>query len=232
MPNPLQLYVLRVDGAREPSPFVWRIRMALAHKGLAAERVGIGYGEKSRLAFSGQGLVPVLVDGARWVNDSWAIAEYLEDAYPDRPSLFGGAAGRALALFVNRWADVALLGALRLLLWPATHDHTPAADQAYFRADREKRAGMTLEQMRADPEAKIDAFRRALEPMRQTLLRQPYLSGASPGYADYIVFGGFMWARSVADYRLLDSDDPVHRWRAALLDAFDGLAGKAVGYPV
>lgn len=228
----LELYTLRIADGREPSPFVWRARMALAHKGLAVDRVPIGYGEKARLAFSGQGLVPVLVDGARWVNDSWAIAQYLEDTYPDRPTLFGGAKGRAMALFINRWADVETLGALRLLLWPATWDHIPTADQAYFRADREMKAGMTLEAMRAEPEAKIAAFRRVLEPARQTLTRQPYLCGDKPGYADYCLFGGFMWGKTVSPHRLLAADDPLYRWRADLLAAFDGMASLDPGYPV
>lgn len=228
----LQLYTLRIEGGREPSPFVWRARMALAHKGLDVERVPIGYGEKHKLAPSGQGLVPVLVDGGRWIHDSWTIAQHLEDSHPDRPTLFGGAKGRAMTLFVNRYADVELLGALRFLLWPATWDHIPAADQPYFRDDREKRAGMTLEAMREDPDAKIAAFRRALEPVRQTLARQPYLCGERPGYADYCVFGGFMWARTVSPLRLVEAGDPLHRWRADLLAAFDGVAARDPGYPV
>jgi glutathione S-transferase len=41
--------------------------------------------------------VPVIVDAnqdGKWVNDSWAIAKYLEATYPDRPSLFGGPQGQ------------------------------------------------------------------------------------------------------------------------------------------
>jgi hypothetical protein len=40
--------------------------------------------------------VPVIVDAnqdGKWVNDSWAIAKYLEETYPDQPSLFGGPQG-------------------------------------------------------------------------------------------------------------------------------------------
>lgn len=40
--------------------------------------------------------VPVIVDAnkdGKWVNDSWAIAKYLEATYPERPSLFGGSTG-------------------------------------------------------------------------------------------------------------------------------------------
>ena len=37
--------------------------------------------------------VPVLVDGDRTLHDSWNIAEYLDEAYPDLPSLFFGSSG-------------------------------------------------------------------------------------------------------------------------------------------
>ena len=34
--------------------------------------------------------VPILRDGDQLISDSFKIALYLEDAYPDHPSLFGG----------------------------------------------------------------------------------------------------------------------------------------------
>ncbi|HZT50556.1 MAG TPA: glutathione S-transferase N-terminal domain-containing protein, partial [Stellaceae bacterium] len=79
----LQLYDLAAaEPDRRFSPYCWRARMALAHKGLEVETIPWRFTEKERLAPTGQGRVPVLVDGERWVWDSWAIAEYLEDRYP------------------------------------------------------------------------------------------------------------------------------------------------------
>ena len=46
------------------------------------------------------------------VVDSWTIANYLEDAYPDRPSLFGGEGGRAMGRMLNWWGDVAVIGGM------------------------------------------------------------------------------------------------------------------------
>ncbi len=94
------------DPARRFSPYCWRARLALAHKGLEVETLPWRFTDKAAIADSGQDRVPVLRDEARVVSDSWRITEYLEDAYPDRPSLFGGPGGRALARFVNAWADV------------------------------------------------------------------------------------------------------------------------------
>src|SRR6185437_5084567 len=105
----LELYDLAgAEDDRRFSPFCWRTRLALAHKGLPVTTIPWRFTEKERIAPSGQGRVPVLVDNGRWINDSWAIATYLEETYPDRPSLFGGPAGLALSRFYNTWADVVL----------------------------------------------------------------------------------------------------------------------------
>lgn len=78
----------------------------------------------------------------------------------------------------------------------------------------------------------VIGFRRSLEPLRQTLKTQAFIGGDTPDYADYIVFGGFQWARVVSPFRLLEESDSVHAWRERLLDAFDGLARKSPGHPV
>ncbi len=227
-----QLYELRIAQDRAPSPFVWRALMCLKHKGLPVQRVGIGYGEKPRIAFSGQDRVPVLVDAERVVPDSFAIAEYLEDAYPDAPALFGGGIARGQALLLNRFADMVLLRSLRFACWPGTYDLTPAADQPYFWQNRLEISGLTIDQMRPLLESEIAAHRTTLEPVRQTLGKQPWLSGEAPAWADYCVFGGFMWARTVLDAPLVAADDPIEAWRQRMLDLFDGFARNEPGFDV
>lgn len=222
----MRLYELVLDHRRSVSPFVWRARMALAHKGFHPERIGIGYGGKDRLAFSGQDRVPVLVDGDTVVSDSWRIACHLEDAYPQAPSLFGGEAGRPLARFVNHWCDTRQLACLFVLCTPATFDLTPEPDKAYFRESRFAWSGRTIEEMRDAAPAWRKRLHDTLAPLRALLSEQDFLGGAAPTYADYCVFGGFMWAR-VTVGGLLEPDDPVERWRQAMLDLFDGFARKA-----
>jgi glutathione S-transferase len=229
----LTLYDLAAaEPERRFSPFCWRIRMALAHKGLAVETIPWRFSEKDRLAFSGQGLVPVLVDDGKVVSDSWAIACYLEDAYPDRPSLFGGEGGRGMARFIAAWTDGVLHPLVARCVVKDIHDVIAPEDQAYFRASREARFGVTLEAFVAGREQHVLALRQALNPLRFTLGKQEWLGGAGPNYADYTVFGAFMWARNVSAFRLLEEGDPVHAWRARLLAAFDGLAGRSLGYEV
>jgi glutathione S-transferase len=228
----LRLYDLAgADPDRRFSPYCWRTRLALAHKGLPVETIPWRFTEKAEIAASGQGLVPVLVDGDRWVSDSWNIANYLEDTYPDRPSLFDGAAGRSLTRYYSTFAD-GLVAAIFPFIALDIFDRIAVEDRDYFRASREKRVGMTLEALVADREAKLSAFRANLTPLRRTLTAQPFFGGDESLYADYAVFGPFQWARCISPFELLEKDDPVRQWRDRLLDRFGGLARKAPAYDV
>jgi glutathione S-transferase len=220
------------DANRRFSPFCWRTRLALAHKSLPVETVPWRFTEKDAIAFSGQGLVPVLVDGGRTVSDSAAIADYLEATYPDRPSLFGGPAGRAAQSFVANWTATILHAGIARCIMADILEVLDERDRDYFRTSREKRFGMTLEQFQSERDERVAAFRQSLAPLRLTVERQPFLGGAAPNYADYTVFGGFQWARAVSPFKLLEAGDPVAGWRDRLLGAFDGLAGKAPGFPL
>ena len=209
------------------SPNCWRIKMALEHKRLAAETVPWRFVEKDAIAFSGQKAVPVLVDGDKTVSDSWEIASYLEQAYSNRPSLFGGPAAEGLALFAKFWCEQNLNRIILRIILPDLFRCLHEKDKAYFRESREARFGATLEEYALPSEEGVTLLRSALSPMRATLQRQPYLAGVQPTFADYIVFGTFQWARSVSPVALLESGDPVFEWRERLLDAFAGFARHA-----
>jgi glutathione S-transferase len=220
------------DQARPFSPFCWRTRMALAHKGLAAQTIPWCFTEKEAIAPHQSEKVPVLLDGETSVVDSWVIANYLEDKYRDRPSLFGGDGGRSVGRMLNWWGDVVVLGGIFPLIIADIPLGLKPVDAAYFRKTREARFGRSLEEIMAGRDKAVEGFRKAIDPLRLTLKTQPYLGGETPNYADYIVFGPFQWARVVSPFKLLAADDPVHAWRGRLLDAFDGMARKSPGYPV
>jgi glutathione S-transferase len=217
------------DPALRFSPYCWRIRMALAHKGLAFETVPWRFTDKDVIAFSGQGRVPVIRDGETVVHDSWAIASHLEATYPDRPSLFGGAGGQAHARFINAWADSVVLGGAARQVVHDILQATDPKDHAYFRSSREQRFGTTLEAVQADGRANhLAAFRDSLTPARLVLRGQPWLGGEAPSYADYILFGTLQWPRCISRFDLLAADDPVLAWQERALDLFDGLGRKAL----
>ncbi|KZD12556.1 glutathione S-transferase N-terminal domain-containing protein [Oceanibaculum pacificum] len=228
----ITFYDLIGDNGRRMSPYGWRVRMALAHKGLEYELVPIGFTDKDKLAFSGQNLVPIIVDGGKTVFDSWTIACHLEDAYPDRPSLFGGDAGRSVTRTVANWVNATVNPTLVKLIAGDIYKIARPVDQPYFLDSRAKRFGIPLEKFVDQSDAQIERFRAALAPARLTLQDQPYLCGQAAGYADYCLFGSFQWARCGSPLKLLASDDPVYAWRARLLESFDGMPGKAMGFPV
>jgi glutathione S-transferase len=216
------------DPALRFSPYCWRTRMALAHKGLDVETIPWRFTDKDALAFSGQGRVPVIRDGDRVVTDSWTIAEYLEDSYPDRPSLFGGGAGRSHARFINAWADGVMIAGIARLIVRDLMDVVAPQDQAYFRESREARFGMTLEAVQEGREMRVAEFRASLLPVRVVLGKQGWLGGVTPSYADYILFGSLQWPRCASRFELLEGDDPVAGWRERMLDLFGELGRKAL----
>lgn len=220
------------DSGRVFSPYCWRTRMALAHKGLDHETIPWRFSEKDAIAPHQSDKVPVFIDGDKSVADSWLIANYLEDTYPDRPSLFGGEGGRAMGRMLNWWGDTVVLGGIFPMIAADIHAHLRPADQAYFRKTREVRLGKTLEQAAANRDEAVETFRQSLTPMRLTLKTQPWLGGASPNYADYIAFGPFQWARATSPFKLLKEDDPIYAWREKLLDAFGGMARSSPGCAV
>jgi glutathione S-transferase len=229
----IQLYDLAgAEDDRRFSPYCWRTKMALKHKGLEFETTPWRFTEKDRIAFTGSTTVPVIVDGKRAVYDSFEIAVYLDEAYPSRPGLFEGTESRALSFFLNHWAVRTLHPPLLRVILMDLYGQLHEKDKAYFRESREKRLGARLEDVAAEQKKWLADFRGALEPLRPGLVQSPFIAGKGPGFADYIVFGPFQWARSVSPVRLLEPDDPVFEWRERMLDLFGSYAREAKGYPV
>jgi glutathione S-transferase len=228
---PITLYDLAgAETDRRFSPFCWRTKMALAHKGLPVETIAWRFTEKDKLPQPNQGRVPVIIDGGRVVHDSTAIADYLETRYPDRPPLFGDATAKALTRFVQNWTETVLQPGIIGFVVLDICRHSAPEDQDYFRRSREERFGTTLEDVVKDRAARLPAFRDSLGPLRRTVERQKFLGGEAPSYADYVVFGAFQWARAISDFELLAPEDPVAQWRGRLLDLFGGLARNAPAY--
>jgi glutathione S-transferase len=225
----IALYELKGKNDRRYSLFSWRTRMALRHKGLDFESNPVRMSDKAAIAFSGGKTVPVIKDGAGGekevvVRDSWKIAEYLEERYPDAPSLFGGEIGRGVTQALNTWVDRALVPAMLQVIAADIHERVDPLDEEYFRQSMEKVLKQTLEESRARRDAALVQLGRVLAPMQETFKRQAFMGGARPAYADYILFSVFQWARVMSPHELLGPEDPLCRWRERVLDLFDGFA--------
>lgn len=206
------------------SPHVWKIVMALSHKGLDFEEMPTPFTEIKARENGFSPTVPLLNDGGTLVRDSFDIALYLEETYPDTPTLFAGDGGKALSRMIEGYTQFVVQASLMKIIVKDIHDRLAPADQVYFRPSREARLGRTLEDVEAGAEAELAAFAPKLEPVRHTLKFQPYLGGASPLFADYILFGALQWARVASPKPILKPEDPVRDWFERCLDLYDGRA--------
>jgi glutathione S-transferase len=124
------------------SLFSRKVEIALAEKGLAFEREMVpftqakGYAPKhpAVLAANPKAQVPVLVDGDLTLFDSTVIAEYLEDAYPERPLFPKDAKARARCRLLELYGDEILFAPVRMLGY---RTEPPVAD-ANLQAIREE----------------------------------------------------------------------------------------------
>jgi glutathione S-transferase len=207
------------------STFSWRTRLALHHKGLTFATHPVAVSDKAAIGFSGQSKVPILKHDGRAVTDSWAIALYLEQEFPERPTLFGGEVGQTLTHVFNVWADRELIPALIPFLMRDVLDCVTEADGAHLRRQIESATKKSLEDLSAGRDQAVQAFRRKLQPVRKALETKAFLGGAAPTYADYIVFGLLQWARVISSTKVLEDGDVVAAWFARMLDLYDG-AGR------
>ena len=89
-------------------PFVQRAAIALKEKGLEFELAVEKFWERREefLALNPAGQVPVLLEpGGQVLADSQVIAEYLDEAYPERPLLGGDSESRAEVRRIVAWFD-------------------------------------------------------------------------------------------------------------------------------
>lgn len=220
---PIVLYDLAGADGRRFSPHCWRARLALAHKQIShrdTPKLFIG------IPKIGQGqctTLPAIQDGDTLMQDSWRIAEYLEETYPDAPSLFGGPAGKALTRFVQNYTETQLQMPIARMIIKDIHDILDPHDQDYFRESREARLGQSLEEVQMTRDEVLPQFQANLAPLRRQLSTQRFVAGDAPAYADYIVFSAFQWARCCSRFRILPDDaSELHEWLERMKGLFYG----------
>lgn len=212
------------DAARPFSPHCWKAVMALHHKGLAFEERPLAFTAIPAVENGFSKTVPILRDGTELVSDSFRIALYLEEAYPEQPSLFGGPGGVAAARLVEGYSQHVVHTAITRIALVDIHDMLAPADQAYFRRSREERLGRSFEDIAAGRDAAIAALPTALQPLRHVLAFQPFVGGATPLFGDYILFGALQWLKITTGSIHLPPEDPVSLWFERCLDLHQGVA--------
>jgi glutathione S-transferase len=221
----VRLYELVLENGRSASPYVWRIRYALAHKGVPFECVPIGFTEIPKVFGGRFKTVPVIEHGDTILAESWDIADYLERAFPGQPPLFSGPAEHAMVRLMDTWFSAQIMRKMFRLYVLDVHNAARPEDRPYFRQSREGYLeGTSLEEFTSDRAATLPALREALTPLRSQLSRFAFLGGNTPNYADYIALGAFHWVASVSSLPLLArSDDTLRRWLDKGFDLYGGL---------
>jgi glutathione S-transferase len=208
------------EGCR-PSPFSWRTRYAIAHKQIEVEYRSTRFADVALVEkLSGQRLVPILVHDGDVICDSWNIALYLEDRFPDKPSLFGGTTCRAATRFLNNWADTIFHLPLRKMIFPQFVHCLCPEDRDYFVRSREAEFGLTIEQVRNQRSLFQKEFDTACLPLEKLLGEQDFICGSSPTYADYIVFSVFLQAHVCNSEDMLAQGSSIELWRSRMFGLF------------
>lgn len=208
------------------SPHCWKVRMALAHKGIDYETVSVPF-TKVATVEDGEGrTVPVLRDGDTVIQDSYQIALYLEDKFPSGPSLFNGEGGKALTRFVMNWSQTQIHPVVYRLIIMQIYNNIAPADQLHFRTTREKRFNMTLEQFSATQGASATDLHNAMVPLETMLADQQFIGGQQPLFADYVVFGAIQWCRVFKGQSLMKKDSHAAAWFERVAGLHDGAGNR------
>jgi len=241
------------DSVRYFSPNPWKTRMDLLHKGVQFETIPVTLIDVRRdLATRSKQpniTVPAIeLPNGEFIYDSFRIAEWLETAYPDQPSLFTGdgrttneSSSEQITLGKNyaRMIDLGL-GASKPE-WAVWFDlFFPLLDQLmakgevqdYFRSDARLGPQGYQKLMALDRQELIRRAKINLQPFLQILRERPneYFQGKYPGQVDYVLFGRYAYCRML-DSKLAkeiwqDQGEEIAQWIDKLSNAYDGHALK------
>ena len=222
--NKITLYDLQVASGATISPFVWATKYALAHKGFEVEIVPGGFtGIPERTGGKSERL-PAIVDDGQWILDSWLIAEYLDEKYPDRPTLIGDPSVKVCGQMLEQWLWATAIGPWMTCYLKSYRDRSLECDHAYVTETRERMfGGQKLEDIIIGREDRLPQIPPKLELMRGTLREHQWFGGGSPNYVDYRMLAVFLFLSTVADIPALPDDDPLRDWIDRGFDLYGGL---------
>ena len=114
------------------SPFAWKVWLVLEHKGIPYEfrLLSFDRGDTKTpefLAVNPRGKVPAILENGFALWESTAIAEYLEERYPDKPILPGDAKARAIIRRIAAEAENYLAPPITELFRMALYRDEPAS---------------------------------------------------------------------------------------------------------
>ncbi len=255
MSQVIKLYDLAPSptSTRYYSPTTWKTRMGLLHKGVKFETIPINFldlrGELAARSGEPNITVPALeLPDGTFIYDSFRIAEWLDSAYPDAPSLFTGDgklsrdAGPEHVATGKNYARLIDLGiGASKPEWVVWYElFFPQLDQqiigeehrAYFTSDARLGPHGYQKLLALDREELVRRAKMNVQPLAQILHERPgqYFQGTHPGQVDYIIFGRYAYCRML-DPELTkelwnDQGEELNHWIRTLSQAYDGHAQK------
>lgn len=196
----ITFYELCGDDGLKFSPYCWRVRMCLIHKNIAFDTSDLSFVDIQAQYKAQFSKLPAIKDGETVLSDSFNIADYLEARYSESPSLFGSEKGRLMALFFHEWAASLHSDIAKIAIFDI-YCKLKDRDKDYFRSSREKHFQDSLENVQSNNQelAKVDLLKK-IRVLESYLSKTRYLSGDTPRYSDYIVYGTLKWLLSTSNF--------------------------------
>lgn len=193
--------------------FGLRTRMALGFMGVSFDAIGVQLSDITALGVGSHAKLPILVDNETIVEDSWSIAVYLSEKYPQRPALFGSSIALAMTHHFNAWMDQTVVPTIAPLVITDVVERLDARDAEHLRAGFERMFRQSIASLSHEREARRQKIRRILGPVRSSLKTRAYIAGDGPRYPDFVFFSLFKWLDLMADFDPLEGDEVIGEWR-------------------
>ncbi|KAI8637282.1 hypothetical protein BD408DRAFT_424789 [Parasitella parasitica] len=174
------------------SPNTCKTRYALNLKNIPYETKWVNFANIQEIIppttkSSSRPTVPIIVHNDKPVVDSWDIAVYLEEQFPNNPSLFHG--NTALHKFFLHYSDKCINSSVYRIVLLDIHASTGDEKlQDWFRKDRESSMrGKSLEQFAGDVKDNVAKLKTGIALVSSHFAGYPYLTGDKPGWADVVL---------------------------------------------
>ncbi len=231
--HPIKVYDLVLKSGVTLSPFVWRTKLAILHKGFQVEPVPTSYMGIKRILDGTYSRLPVIDDNGTIVKDSLFIADYLDETYPDRPALFRTKSERNFMRYLDGWM---FAGPIREWFSCFTLDQAKLVhdeDVDYVRTAHTRIfRGRALEDVVADREERLPKIRPLLDPIRTLLKETKWFGGDEPNQVDLMMLGHFLWLSSLGSHPPLAKDDALWDWLNRGFDRYAAVARDPRLYPL
>lgn len=138
------------------------------------------------------------------VSESALIAKYLDESYPDTPTLFPRGTRPLQRAFLDQYQSV--IGAVWQFIMPATTSILDARSGEYFRRVRERNmfGGRKFEDVLPKGEKRKVEWMRVKEGfnrldgwLQMEKVDGPYLMGHTPCFSDFAIAGMILWMKKV-----------------------------------